>query len=164
MSAEARYSNVFERLIARWYLQPLAALWDSLTASQRQNVRRQAWLGLFQTLVLVIAVTQSLFAGVLRALPAETRAALGFLHRIEWGVYAGIVLILAQVIIGWGDQFCLTNRLGLLAWPLGKARLLKGRTARQAQLVYLVLAILMVVEALYVRANGFIFQNLPPAR
>jgi len=150
------------RLIDRWYLRPLDGVWESLTPTQQTAVRRQAWVGLAQTAVLVIAIVQSLFAGVLRALPPDVRASLGFLHRIEWGVYAGIGLILLQVWFGWRDTLLLTNRLWLLAWPFGKSRLVRNTMARRVQWLYLVLALVMVGAALYVRAHGFIFQNLPP--
>jgi hypothetical protein len=118
-------------------------------------------IGLLQTVVLVVMLVQVAFVGVLRALPPDTRSSLAFLHRIEWGVYAHIVLILAHVAISWPGRALLTNRFALFGWRLGKMRMLTGAVARRAQIAYLVVVVLLVVASLWVRANGFLVQ---PAR
>src|SRR4051794_2980662 len=119
MTSESKpHSSVYTSLIGnpveRWYLRPLQG--DRLSPEKLRSVQRQAVIGWLQTLLLLIVVVQSLFAGMLRALPPDVRASLGFLHRIEWGVYLGVLLIVAQVAAGWREQIVLTNRLYLLAW------------------------------------------------
>ncbi len=113
--------------VERWYLRPVADETDTLTSQQQLSIRRQAVIGWLQSLLLVVVLAQSLFAGLLRALPPETRNTLAFLHRIEWGAYLAIVLVVAQVMVGWTDQIVLTNRSYLLAWRFGKPRIAPGK-------------------------------------
>lgn len=133
---------------------------DSQTLSHVQQVAiaRQAAIGLLQTIILALMLAQVVFAGVLRALPPEARQSVAFLHRIEWGVYAQIALIAAQVAVGWAAGVVLTNRLYLLALRLGKMRTLTGNAARRAQILYALLALLLVAASLWVRARGFLVQ------
>lgn len=147
--------------VERWYLQSLNAQSEALTPQQRQSIHRQAVIGWLQTALLIIVVLQSVFAGFLHVLPPETRSALGFLHRIEWGVYAGIVLIIAQVAVGWVLRLVVTNRFYLLAWRFNKPRVISGKLARRLQIAYLALALLMFGAAIWVRIHGFIFQPTP---
>ncbi len=147
--------------IERWYLQPIATEVASLTSDQQESVRRQALIGWLQTILLVAVSVQSIFAGFLRALPPDLRTALSFLHRIEWGAYVGILLILAQVVAGWSTQIVLTNRHWLLAWRFSKPRLLMGNAARVAQFAYLLLALLIVSAVIWVRIHGFIVAAMP---
>ncbi len=144
-----------------WYLHPLADSLSGLNASQRESLRRQSVIGLLQTILLVIVVVQSLFAGMLRALPPDLRAALSFLHRIEWDAYLAVVLVLAQVAVSWANATVLTNRLYLFAWRLGTPRIVTGTAARRLQILYLLVVLVMIAAILWVRANGFIVQ---PAR
>jgi hypothetical protein len=147
--------------IERWYLQPIAAEVMLLTRDQQESVRRQALIGWLQTILLVVVIVQSFFAGFLRALPPDLRIALSFLHRIEWGAYFGILLILAQVLAGWSTQIVLTNRYRLLAWRFSKPRLLLGNAARVVQLAYLLLALLIVGAVIWVRIHGFVVAPTP---
>jgi hypothetical protein len=150
------YDALIGRFVRRWYLDPLAGQMEQLSPTQQQSLRRQAVIGWLQTVLLVIVVVQTIFAGLLRALPPDVRASLGFLHRIEWGAYVGIVLILLQDVVGWRERIVLTNRFRMLAWLLSRPRLLTGDSARRLQVVYLIVAILMIGAVLWVRANGFI--------
>jgi hypothetical protein len=129
-----------------------------LTPQQRESIRRQAQIGRLQTLLLVIVLIQVIFAGLLRALPPDLRAALSFLHRIEWGVYTGIMLIATQVAAGWAARVVFTNRFYALAWRIGGPRLVIGRAARYLQIAYFVLLLLMVGAIMWVRLHGFIIQ------
>src|SRR5689334_2503229 len=157
--------SIVDRLIKeptdRWYLQPIADQVASLTSEQQQSVRRQAFIGWLQTILLVIVIAQSIFAGFLQALPPDLRTSLSFLHRIEWGAYVGILLILAQIATGWSGQIVLTNRYWLLAWRFSRPRLLTGSAARTAQIAYLLLALLMVGAVIWVRIHGFIVTPTP---
>jgi len=148
----------WERWITNRYVRPLESALEALTPAQQQAVRRQAALGVVQTLLLAIILVQVIFTGAMRLLPPETRAALAFLHRIEWAVYLTILLIAAQVIVSWREVVVLTNRIGLLAYRLGRPRLLRGQSARMAQGVYLVLLVVLVAASIWVRINGFIVQ------
>ncbi|MCC7449984.1 MAG: hypothetical protein IT324_21380 [Anaerolineae bacterium] len=130
----------------------------SLTSAQQVSVQRQYVIGNLQTILLIIVVLQSLFAGFLRALPPDLRASLGFLHRIEWGAYVGIALVAAQIIVGWISQTVLTNRFYLLAWRFGNMRIVIDSRARRLQIAYLLLIALMVGAVIWVRINGFIVQ------
>jgi hypothetical protein len=152
------YQTLIGGPVARWYLRPLNTELIRLDAASRDSIRRQAVIGWLQTILLGIAIAQSLFAGVLRALPPDLRASFGFLHRIEWAAYLGIVLIAAQVIVAWKPNSLLTNRFYLLAYRLSRPKLLTGRSARFAQIAYLVLALLIAVAIAWVRAHGFIVQ------
>jgi len=134
---------------------------EPLTPAQQVSVQRQYVIGSLQTILLIIVVLQSIFAGFLRALPPDLRASLGFLHRIEWGAYVGIALVAAQIIVGWNSQTVLTNRFYLLAWRFGNMRIMTDKRARQLQVAYLLLIVLMVGAVIWVRINGFIVQ---PAR
>ena len=93
-------------------------------------VQRQAVIGWLQTVLLVIVLLQVIFAGLLRALPPDLRTSLDFLHRIEWAVYLGIVLICAQVAVGWPSATVLTNRIGLAKYMLNSAALARRDPAR----------------------------------
>jgi hypothetical protein len=150
------YDALIGRFVRRWYLDPLAGQMEALSFTQQQSVRQQAVVGWLQTVLLAIVIVQTIFAGLLRALPPDVRASLGFLHRIEWGAYVGIVLILWQVAVGWNARIGLTNRFRMLAWLLSRPRLLTGDSARRAQVAYLIVVILMLGAVLWVRANGFI--------
>src|SRR5579871_4882777 len=103
------------RPVMRWYIRPLEARQSSdklhrdLTPAEWQSVRRQAVIGWLQTVLLVVVFIQVIFAGMLRALPPDVRTTLSFLHRIEWGAYLGIILIVSQVAIGWSGGIVLTN-------------------------------------------------------
>src|SRR5450432_2596404 len=110
------FIRLVNRMVDRWYIRPLGDELASLTVAQQRAVRRQAVVGWLQTVLLAIAIAQGLFAGVLHNLPPELKLTLSFLHRVEWAVYLGIVLIVAQVAIGWSSQIVLTNRYFLLAW------------------------------------------------
>jgi hypothetical protein len=151
---------VYERLIvqpvSRWYIRPMMALLPKLTPDERQAVQRQAVIGWLQTALLMIVLFQVIFAGLLRALPPDLRTALAFLHRIEWGAYLGIVLICAQIGVGWPSATVLTNRVGLLAWRFSVPQVVTGRRARLLQIAYAVLALILLGLALWVRAHGFI--------
>jgi len=157
--------NMVNRIVTvpveRWYLQPIADQVGSLPDKQQRSVQLQAVVGWLQTILLIIVIVQSIFAGFLRALPPDLRASLSFLHRIEWGAYLGILLILAQVAVGWSSHIVLTNRYWLLAWRFSKPRLLSGNAARTAQIVYLFLALLMVAAIIWVRIHGFIVTPTP---
>jgi hypothetical protein len=129
-----------------------------LTSARQVSVQRQYLIGNLQTILLIIVVLQLIFAGFLRALPPDLRASLGFLHRIEWGVYVGIALVAAQIIVGWNSQTVLTNRFYLLAWRFGKMRIVTDNLARKLQVAYLLLIALMIGAVIWVRINGFIVQ------
>ncbi|MEP7287720.1 MAG: hypothetical protein ABI947_18355 [Chloroflexota bacterium] len=131
-------------------------LTSDLMPTQQQSVKQQAVIGWLQTLLLVIVFVQVIFAGLLRALPPDVRVSLAFLHRIEWAAYIGIVLIVAQVIVGWSSAVVLTNRFYLLAWRFSKPRVLTGQSARIVQGCYLLLALAMVAAIVWVRIHGFI--------
>ncbi len=150
------YTTFIGQPVARWYLHSLDE--QGLTAQQHTSIRRQAIIGWLQTLLLLVVLVQSLFAGLLRALPPDLRVTLSFLHRIEWGAYVGIVLIALQVAAGWAAQIVLTNRFYALAWRLSKPRIVVGAGARRAQIAYLLVIILMVIAIVWVRLNGFIVQ------
>jgi hypothetical protein len=150
------YRVLVSQPVERWYLRDLDQ--HSLTAQQRRVVNRQAVIGWLQSLLLVIVFVQSMFAGLLPALPPELRTSLSFLHRIEWGAYLGIVLVAAQVAAGWTSRIVLTNRFFALAWRIGRPRLVTGKAARYVQMAYLVLIVLMVGAVIWVRLHGFIFQ------
>ena len=146
----------------RWYIRPLEARQSSdklhrdLTPAEWQSVRRQAVIGWLQTVLLVVVFIQVIFAGMLRALPPDVRTTLSFLHRIEWGAYLGIILIVSQVAIGWSGGIVLTNRFYLLAWRFSPPKLIAGRAARALQIAYIGLAIVMVGAVIWVRIHGFI--------
>ena len=50
---------------------PPGAAFDSLTRTEQTNIYRQAVVGWLQSLLFIVMVVQSLFAGALRALPPE---------------------------------------------------------------------------------------------
>src|SRR5512140_270265 len=101
--ASAAPEPFWQRWITSWYLRPLGSSFEALTAAQQQAVRRQAVIGLAQTVLLALMLAQVVFTGAMRLLPPETRTALAFLHRIEWAVYLTILLIAAQVIVSWRE-------------------------------------------------------------
>jgi hypothetical protein len=142
--------------VDHWYLQPIAEQIAALSIAQQRSVQRQAVIGWLQTILLLIVVAQSIFAGFLRALPPDLRTSLAFLHRIEWGTYLGILLIVVQIILGWSAQIVLTNRYWLMAWRFGKPRLLLNGAARIAQIAYLILALFMIGAVVWVQIHGFI--------
>ena len=147
--------------VEHWYLQPIAEQIAGLSITQQKSVQRQAVIGWLQTILLIIVVAQSVFAGFLRVLPPDLRTSLSFLHRIEWGAYVGILLIVVQVAIGWSSQIVLTNRYGLLAWRFSKPHLLINRPARIGQIAYLALALIMIGAVVWVRIHGFIVTPTP---
>jgi hypothetical protein len=153
--------SVIGRPIKRLYLDPLQAEFGALNAEQRQSVFRQALAGWFQTVLLIIMILQSVFAGVLRLLPPDVRDAIAFLHRIEWGVYLAIVLIMLQIQAGWHEKIVLTNHFYLLAWPFGKRRILLGPSARLAQIAYMLIILLLIAAIIWVRARGFLVAPTP---
>ena len=134
----------------------MMALLPKLKPDQRQAVQRQAVIGWLQTVLLVIVLLQVIFAGLLRVLPPDLRTSLAFLHRIEWGAYLGILLICAQIAVGWSSATVLTNRIGLLAWRFSVPQIVTGKRARILQIAYAVLALILLGFALWVRAHGFI--------
>jgi len=146
------------RPVARWYIRPLQAqqLSENLRPSELQSVRRQAVIGWLQTLLLIIVFVQVIFDGLLRVLPPDVRTTLSFLHRIEWGAYLGITLVVAQVAVGWSDRIVVTNRFYLLAWRFSPPKLVMGREARACQVAYIGLAVVMVAAVVWVRIHGFI--------
>lgn len=150
------------RPVSRWYIRPLEAQQSSekvqrdLTSAAWQSVRRQAVIGWLQTVLLVVVFVQLIFAGMLRALPPDVRITLSFLHRIEWGAYLGIALIVAQVAVGWSGQIVLTNRFYLLAWRFSQPKLLTGQQAHTLRIAYIALAIVMIGAVIWVRIHGFI--------
>ncbi len=150
------YTAFIGQPVERWYLRDLDQ--QGLTMPQRRSIRRQAVIGWLQTLLLAVVLVQTVFAGLLRALPPDLRAALSFLHRIEWGAYLAVVLVAAQVAAGWASQIVLTNRFYLLAWRFGKPRLVAGKAARYVQIGYLVFMILLVGAITWVRLHGFFVQ------
>ena len=154
------FSRLYRTLIGtpvkRWYLHSLSSELIKLDATQRLAVTRQAVIGWLQTVLLIAVIVQSLFAGVLAALPPDVRASLSFLHRIEWGAYLGMVLIAAQIGYGWTQKLTVTNRYYLLAYRLSKPRLLQGESARRAQIAYFVVILLLAGAILWVNAHGFI--------
>jgi hypothetical protein len=150
------YTALIREPVDRWYLRDLN--WQALTPEQRQSVHRQAIIGWLQTLLLAIVLIQVIFAGLLRALPPDLRASLSFLHRIEWGAYLGIALIAAQVAVGWTSRVVLTNRFYAPAWRIGRPQVIAGKAARNMQVVYLILIILIGAAIVWVRLHGFIFQ------
>jgi hypothetical protein len=111
-----------------------------------------------QTLLLFVVLIQVIFAGILRALPPDLRAYMSFLHRIEWGVYLGIVLIAVQIAAGWKAQVVLTNRFYALAWRLGDPRIVTGEAARYVQVAYLMLMLVLAGAVVWVQLHGFIVQ------
>ncbi len=129
-----------------------------LTPEQRESVSRQAIIGWLQTILLAVVIVQIAFAGVLRALPPDIRVSLSFLHRIEWGAYAGIVLVAVQVAAGWSSQTVLTNRFYALGWRFSTLRVVTGSRARHVQMAYLILVVAMIGAVVWVRLHGFIVQ------
>jgi hypothetical protein len=152
------YDRLIMRPVQRFYLNPIADQIANLSESEQRAVLDQAVIGWLQTILLVVAIIQALFAGVLAALPQELRAALGFLHRIEWAVYAGMLLVGAQAARGYAYHLILTNRFYALGWRFSKMRIVRDRRVRTLTSVYAIVIILMAIAVLYVRANGFIFQ------
>ena len=150
------YTALVSQPVDRWYLRDLDR--HALTPEQRHAAHRQAVIGWLQTLLLAVVLIQVIFAGLLRALPPDLRASLAFLHRVEWAAYLGIALIAAQVAVGWTSQIVLTNRVYALAWRIGKPRLIAGKVARNIQVAYLILTILIGGAIVWVRLHGFIVQ------
>src|SRR5882724_2802405 len=70
--------NMVNRIVTvpveRWYLQPIADQVGSLPDKQQRSVQLQAVVGWLQTILLIIVIVQSIFAGFLRALPPDLRA------------------------------------------------------------------------------------------
>jgi hypothetical protein len=157
-SSNGLYRVLIGQPVERWYLRPVADDIPTLTPRQQLSIRRQSIIGWLQSVLLIVVVAQSLFAGLLRALPPGTRNALAFLHRIEWAAYLAIALVAAYVIAGWTEQIVLTNRFYLLAWRLGRPRIATAKTARYLQVGYLMFAVLMIAAVLWVRVHGFLVQ------
>jgi len=165
MTSPTLLSRVYDRLILRpiqrYYLYPIADQIAALNDADRRAVLDQAVIGWLQTLVLIVAVVQSLFAGVLAALPPDLRAALGFLHRIEWAAYAGMLLIGVQAARGYAYHLLLTNRWYVLGWRVSRMQIVRGSRVRTLTIIYLIAIVLIAIAILYVRLNGFIFQPTP---
>jgi hypothetical protein len=134
---------------------------DAPSADVRRPERALITIAKAETGVLLLMLAQIIFAGLLRLLPPDVRAALAFLHRIEWGIYVTIALIAATIGYGWPTGVLVTNRLYLLgwfAWLPRAQRIIRGRPARTVLLCYGLVACALVGALLYVRANGFIVQ------
>ena len=167
MTSRSFLNRLYDRLILR----PVSAIYlpnssqlATLDVAERQAVLDQAIIGCVQTLLLIVAVAQALFAGVLAALPPDLRAALAFLHRVKWAVYAGMLLVGAQAARGYAYHLILTNRFNALGWRFGRMKIVRGSQVRTLTIVYLIIIVLMAIALLYVRANGFLVQPLPPVR
>jgi len=162
---QAVIQSLYEKLILtpveRWYLSSLTGQLASMSEADRRAVLDQAAIGWMQTVLLIIAVAQGLFAGVLSILPPDLRAAFGWLHRIEWAAYVGILLVAAQAIRGSAYNLILTNRFSLLGWRLSEMHIVRGRRGRVLTLVYFGVIVLMILAILYVRVNGFIVRPTP---
>ncbi len=148
------------RLVQRWYLEPLTAQLALLNEAEQRAALHQAVISWLQTVLLILVIVQILFAGLLRLLPPELRATLGFLHRIEWANYVGILLVGAQTIHGYTANLIITNRFYLLGWRLGRMQIVRGSRARLLMIAYAILIGLLIAAILFVRTNGFIVQ--PP--
>ena len=157
--------NIYEALIMRpvrrWYLKPLGTAFDNLDAPSQRAVIDQAVIGWLQTVLLIVAVCQALFAGILAALPPDLRAALGFLHRIEWAVYVAMLLVGAQAVRGYTFNLIVTNRVYALGWRFGKMKIVRGAPVRTLAIAYAVVIMLLAVAVFYVRMNGFIVRPTP---
>lgn len=125
------------------------------------NIIWQRRIGMLQTIVVAIMLLQVVFAGVLRLFPPEIRGHVAFLHRVEWAVYALIVLIAAHVAFSVQAQQLVTNRAFLLGLRLGKERIVTGRIAHLTQIAFAILVVMLIIASLWVRARGFLVQ--PPA-
>jgi len=149
------------RPVRRWYLKPLGVAFDDLDAPSQRAVIDQAVIGWLQTVLLIVAIGQALFAGVLAVLPPDLKAALGFLHRIEWAVYVAMLLVGAQAVRGYTFNLILTNRLYALGWRFGKMQIVRGARVRTLSIAYTVFIVLMAVAVIYVRLNGFLVRPTP---
>ena len=155
------YDRLILRPVTRWYLIPLGTQFQSLPEVDQRAVLDQAIIGWLQTLLLIVTVAQSLFAGVLAALPPDIRSALGFLHRIEWAVYVGMLLIGVQAVRGFAYNLIVTNRFYALGWRFGKMQIVRGSRLRTLVFIYLLAIVFMAAAVIYVRLNGFIFRPTP---
>ena len=155
------YEALIMRPVRRWYLKPLGTAFDDLDTPRQRAVIDQAVIGWLQTVLLVVAVCQSLFAGVLAVLPPDLRTALGFLHRIEWAVYIAMVLVGAQAVRGYTFNLIVTNRVYALGWRFGKMQIVRDTRVRMLAIAYGVLILLMAIAVIYVRMNGFIVRPAP---
>ena len=155
------YIALILRPVQRWYLVPLKSEMSELNEQRQRAVIDQAVIGWLQTVLLIIAVLQSLFAGVLAILPPDLRATLGFLHRIEWAVYTGMLLVGLQAARGYAYDLIVTNRFFALGWRLGRMQIVRGNRVRWLALLYAGVIVAMAGAALYVRANGFIVRPVP---
>jgi len=152
------YDRLIMRPVKRYYLNPLADQLAQLSEAEQQAVLDQAVIGWLQTVLLIVAVLQALFAGVLAALPPDLRASLGFLHRIEWAAYAGMLLVGAQAARGYAYHLIVTNRFYALGWRFSRMRIVRDQRVRILTVAYLIVIVVMAIAVLYVRVNGFIFQ------
>ncbi len=128
---------------------------------EQQSITRQQFVGRLQTAVIAIMLLQIVFTGLLRLFPPDLRASLAFLHRIEWGVVALLILILVQFALGWGQRIVATNRLrvfAILAWVPRCLVIERGRRARIILIGYAAIALLLVAALLWVREHGFVVQ------
>lgn len=155
------YDRLILRPVNRWYLVPLGAQFKSLNEVDQHLVLDQAIIGWLQTVLLIITFVQILFAGVLAVLPSDVRTALGFLHRIEWAAYAGILLVGLQAVRGFAYNLILTNRFYALGWRFGRMQIVRGRRVRTLVIIYMLFIGLMAVAVIDVRLNGFIFRPTP---
>ncbi len=156
------YTVLIVRPVRRLYLQPMAVELQAFTDAERQAVIDQAVIGWLQTVLLVIVIAQVIFTGILVLLPPNIRAALGFLHRIEWAAYAGMLLVGAQAARGYAYNLILTNRIFALGWYFGrKMRIVRGRRVRTLAIAYALVIVFMAAAVIYVQINGFIFRATP---
>jgi len=132
-----------------------------MSAPESRTVAFQYTVGKLQTAVIGIVLLQIIFGGLLRLLPPDLRTSLAFLHRIEWGVVALLILILVQFGLGWGPSIVATNRLrafAVLAWVPRFAVIERGSRARVLLSGYAAVALLLVAALLWVREHGFVVQ------
>jgi hypothetical protein len=155
------YDRLILRPVTRWYLIPLGSQFSSFNEFDQHLVLDQAIIGWLQTVLLVVTIAQTLFVGVLVALPPDLRAALSFLHRIEWAAYVGILLVGLQAVRGFAYNLILTNRFYVLGWRFGRMQIVRGRRVRTLVIIYMVIIGFMAVAVFEVRLNGFIFRPTP---
>lgn len=160
-SLQTLYEALIMRPVRRWYLKPLGAAFDNLDTLTQRAVIDQAVIGWLQTLLLIVTVAQALFAGVLAALPPDLRAALGFLHRIEWAVYVAMLLVGAQAVRGYTFNLIVTNRFNALGWRFGAMQIVRGKRVRLLAIVYGVVILLLAAALIFVHMNGFLVRPAP---
>ena len=155
------YDQLILRPVKRWYLMPLGEQFKSLNELDQHLVLDQAIIGWLQTVLLVVVFLQTIFAGLMAALPPNVRAGLDFLHRIEWAAYVGMLLVGLQAVRGYAYNLILTNRFYALGWRFGQMKVVRGRRVRTLVIIYMLVIGLMAVAVVEVRLNGFIFRPTP---